>query len=176
LIRDGDVRIYENPDALPRAYVVPTARVLDGADAVISAFDDPDFDPRREVLLESPAAAVLGLQPGKDSAGSARIELDESERVVVHATTDTPALLVLADLFYPGWKAFVNDREVPIYRANYLFRAVRIEPGTSEVRFEFRPASVRHGRLVSAATALVLVAMTGWTLRGRRQNAPAPTR
>ena len=39
------------------------------------------------------------------------------------------ALLVLGDVYYPGWKASVDGDEVPIERVDYLLRGVRIGPG-----------------------------------------------
>ena len=66
---------------------------------------------------------------------------------------------MLSDLHYPGWAATVNGESTPIERANHLFRAVRVAPGKSTVRFEYRPASLRRGALVSLASALLLAAL-----------------
>jgi uncharacterized membrane protein YfhO len=96
-----------------------------------------------------------------------RITSYEPERVVLEAEVQTPGFLVLHDVFYPGWKAFVDDREVPIERADYLFRAVRLDPGRAVVRFEYRPASFRTGIIVSVCTALVIVIAVFWGARRR---------
>jgi hypothetical protein len=170
LIQDGDVRIFENPRALPRAYVVPRARVLNSPNAVLAALGHPAFDPRTEVLLDGPIAERTPSPRNGSTASGVTIEVDEPERVVIEVRTGAASFLVLTDLFYPGWKAFVGDRELAIYRANYLFRAVRLDPGTSEVRFEFRPASVRNGLALSAATAFIIAAITGWTLWRHARN------
>lgn len=69
--------------------------------------------------------------------------------VVVSAECDTPSWLVLTDLYYPGWKCTVDDREVPIYPANYLFRAVEVPEGRHTVRFSFQPATFNNGLWVS---------------------------
>jgi len=98
--------------------------------------------------------------------------------VAITVDSATSGFLVLSDLFYPGWKAFVGEREVPIYRANYLFRAVWLPQGRHSVRFEYHPASFRYGLIVSAGTALVVLAVVcaRRRLQGRRALAvPAST-
>lgn len=163
----GPVRVFEQLSVLPRSYFVARARALPGGDEVLTALDSPAFDPYGEVLLEEPA----GNLPG-DAAATARGEVKitsyEPERVVVSARVETPGYLVLGDLFYPGWKAFIGDREVPIYRANYLFRAVRLESGLAEVRFEYHPASFRWGVMLSTVTALGMVVACIYARRWRK--------
>lgn len=163
----GAVRVFEKQKVLPRAYFVGRARTLAGPEEVLATLDSPTFDPRAEVLLEEPVQSLPTAAPG-EAQGEVKITAYEPERVAVSAHVETPGFLVLGDLYYPGWKAFVGDHEVPIYRANYLFRAVRLEPGSAEVRFEFHPASFRRGVLLSAVTALVMGVACVWTRRTRR--------
>jgi hypothetical protein len=84
----------------------------------------------------------------------------EPTRVVVSAHADRPGYLVLTDTLYPGWRAEVDGRPAPIYRANSLFRAVRLEPGSHTATFTYEPDSFRWGTMVSALTVLgIVVAM-----------------
>ncbi len=66
--------------------------------------------------------------------------------------------LVLADVWYPGWRCTLDGRETPLYRANYLFRAAAVPAGDHEVIFSFEPASYRRGRTLSLAGLGVVVA------------------
>jgi uncharacterized membrane protein YfhO len=105
-------------------------------------------------------------------ASTVSIIRDEPERVVVTVRAREPGIVVLADLFYPGWEATVAGSPAPIYRANYLFRGVPVPAGTSEVVFEYRPRSVRYGIALSLVTLTLLV---GYVVVARRR-APAPAR
>ncbi len=162
----GRYQAFERQVSLPRAFVVPSARVLSSGDEVLAALQQSDFDPRRQVLLEEPperqVRAALSL-------GDTQVDfiVDEPERVVIDVSTETPGFLVLSDQFNPGWRAFLGDREVDIYRANYLFRAVELEPGRSMVRFVYEPASFRNGLLVCGLTlaALAMGALWRWKCR-----------
>jgi hypothetical protein len=158
----GQVRVFEKRQVLPHAYFVGRARTLSEPDEVLAALDSPGFDPRGEVLLEE-AVESLPTSPAEPTASSeVRITSYEPERVAIAARAETPGFLVLGDLFYPGWKAFIGDAEVPIYRANYLFRAVRLEPGSTEVRFEYHPVSFRRGVMLSAVTTLAILVACVW--------------
>jgi uncharacterized membrane protein YfhO len=78
--------------------------------------------------------------------------------------------LVLGDNYYPGWKAFVDGREVPIERVDYLFRGVRIGPGASTVEFRYEPLSWRIGWIVSLIALIALLTLLAIALRGARRG------
>ncbi|NNE09508.1 MAG: YfhO family protein [Gemmatimonadetes bacterium] len=107
---------------------------------------DPSFDPSKKVLLES-AIAPPPLAPGR---GTADIRIDDPDLVVIDASTDSGAVLFLADTHYPGWEVSVNDTPAALLRANYAFRAVPLSAGEHVVKFEFRPRSFRTGAVVAA--------------------------
>jgi hypothetical protein len=159
----GFAAVFESDAALPRAYFVPRARVLDDPAAVLRALEDPAFDPRSEVVLE----LAPGEPPpeGGDAQGSVEILGHEPERVELVVESDGPGLVVLTDSFFPGWRARIGDRDLPIHRANFLFRAVPVAAGRSRIVFEYQPTSVRLGLALGAAAAAGLIATA---LLGRR--------
>jgi uncharacterized membrane protein YfhO len=73
-------------------------------------------------------------------------------------------------MFYPGWRAWVNDREVQVLRANYLFRAVELPVGTQRVRLLYDPMSFKVGVGLAIATTIVLLALSArwaWHTHGK---------
>jgi hypothetical protein len=100
-----------------------------------------------------------------DGAYQARITHYSPTRVEVAVTSPTDAYLYLADAYYPGWRATVNEADVPIHRADVLFRAVRVPAGTSQVVFSFVP-TLWYGAIAGGALAWVLaLLMIGWQWR-----------
>jgi hypothetical protein len=95
--------------------------------------------------------------------------------VTIDVDTPGPALLRLADLWYPDWNAYVDGRRTPVLRADYLLRAVAVPAGRHRVEFRFESAAVRNGLLLSLASLLVVLAgfAVSWWL-GRRPR-PAVT-
>jgi uncharacterized membrane protein YfhO len=77
---------------------------------------------------------------------------------------DAPAggWLVVRDLYWPGWKARVDGRPVPLLPADGVFRAVALPAGTHQVEFRYRPLSFGLGGILSVLAAL------GLLLSGRR--------
>jgi hypothetical protein len=167
-----DARVYRNPGALPRAFLVDRQRVVDGADAALRATLDPRFDARRVAVTERPVAGIpLGAGGGGAPAGTARLVGGDRERVAVRARADRRSLLVLTDVHYPGWKATVDGRPAPIERVDYLLRGVAIPPGTHEVEFSYEPLTWRLGLIVSALASLAVVATAAVGLGRRRRRA-----
>ncbi len=169
--RTGPARVYRRTTPGPRASVVARAHIVASAEEALRAITAPTFDPRTEVVLEAPANGSDVTPPG--ATGVATIASEKPEHIEVSAHTDTPGFLVLRDLFYPGWRAFVGDREVPILRADYLFRAVRIDAGTTVVRFEYRPASFALGVAIALFTAATVAAIAIASRRRGRVNPSA---
>ena len=167
-VHSGDVKVYENLDVLPRAYVVHAARVLPDDEAVLATLADPAFDPAREVIVAQIGASASQQVAGRRTQGSpgegAVIEAYEPERVVVRAELAEPGYLVLGDTHYPGWEAWVDGQPTVILRANLLFRAVALEAGEHVVEFRYRPASLRWGAAISLAALAVLLAGLGFCI------------
>jgi hypothetical protein len=101
------------------------------------------------------------------SSGSATIVVDEPERIVVRTTAAGADRLVLADAFYPGWQATVDERPASAEPEDELFRAVAVPAGSHEVEFRYRPKSLVWGALLSGFGGLLCVALF---VRGRRRQ------
>jgi hypothetical protein len=149
-----DARLYSNPHALPRAWVVAGQRTVRDEDAALDAILDPQFEPARTAIVERP---VAGLADGPAAGGEARIVRYEPDRVELSATAGRRSLVILSDVHFPGWRATVDGREVPIERVDYLLRGVPVDAGTHRIAFTYRPASWRIGWIVSVLAALGLL-------------------
>jgi uncharacterized membrane protein YfhO len=74
---------------------------------------------------------------------------------------ENPGFMIFNDLYYPGWKVFVDNKEEKIYRTNFLFRSVFLEEGNHTVRFVFFPYSYYAGKILSLITIYILFVMIG---------------
>ncbi len=150
------LNVFVNPGALPRAFIVHKYNVVPDAAARLKYLRNRVFQPAKEVLLEAP----LNL-PVRDSSWPAgeKIEIQsyQADRVMIGADLTDPGLVVLGDVWYPGWRAEVDGVEAPILRANHAFRAVWLDAGRHSVTFSFRPASLRLGLWVSATAGFCAI-------------------
>ncbi|KAB8140573.1 YfhO family protein [Chloroflexia bacterium SDU3-3] len=161
---NSDVQVYENTLVWPRAYFAERVRGEPDPQAVLRTVTAPGFDGRREALVESAQPPQLA-----DATGPATVEIRSSRPNSMELATQTsePRLLVLSEMYFPGWRAYVDGVEVPIERTNYLFRGVVVPAGEHQVRFVYQPLSVLIGLLISLA-AWAVVALIWWRTRQRR--------
>ena len=153
----ADVRVYENPTALPRAAWVPRVEVVPDPDALLDRLATGSDDLRQVALVEEPPANFLG--DATDPAPSAvEFETDDPEHLVLRVHAPRRGFLFLADQYFSGWHATVDGVETRIQRANYAFRLVEVPAGTSVVEFRYTPLSVAIGALVSSVTVLGVAA------------------
>jgi hypothetical protein len=169
--------VYENRENLyPRAFVVPQAVPLPERSKVLSTLKATDF--RQTVLLEGEVPEVTG---GSSGGGfrPARVREYLPNRVDVEVETGAPGYLVLADVWFPGWTCTVDGRPAVVHRANYLFRAVAVPPGSHEVVFAFTPVSYTRGQKISTAAAAFVLLVSGvgaiGAFRRRKRTDTGPT-
>lgn len=160
------IRVFRVPDTLPRAYLVPRGRPVSEGEALASLLE-PGFDPRREVLVETPTGP--GRPPRVTEPGSAEGALgtvvlleERADLIRIEVEAQAPAWLVLLDTWDPGWRASVDGAAVPIVRANAAFRALQVPAGRHVVEERYRPASVTIGALLSGVGWLAAIGALGY--------------
>lgn len=169
---EGDDRmILENPEALPRAWIVHSARQA-GPEETLDLLSSGEVDPRRTALLQEKPPPLES--PDDPSGDRARVTGYESNRIELSTATGARGLLVLSEVYYPGWKAYVDGERVPLHRADHLLRAVPVPSGEHTVELRYEPWTLRAGTAVSLVTALALAGLVVIRLRrpgsGTNQN------
>ena len=168
LIFSGDVKIYENGDAQPRAFLVHDWQwAADGA-AAVAAMRAESFDPRKSAVVVGAGDAVVG---GDGGPGAATITQYTAESVLIQARSDRDSLLILTDAHYPGWEATVDGTPAVIEQVDGMFRGLFLPAGEHEVAFHYRPRSVRLGLALSLlGLGLALAATVGVFVTNRRDQ------
>ncbi len=153
----SDGVVYANDRALPRVLLVSGQQTVASSSRALEAVTAPGFDGRQLAITET---AVPGLRQGPGApAGSARLLVDDGERVRIDATAARRSLLILTDTWFPGWKVTVDGRSATLQRVDYLLRGVVLGPGRHTVEMSYRPSGWRIGWIVSAASLLILLAL-----------------
>jgi hypothetical protein len=160
LYGSGAMWVYRLNGGTPRAYLATRLVPVD-SESVLAQAELPDFDRPNEALIDEASVDAVkgdyGLKAGAaESApanGSVRITGYGRNEVTLTIETDRAGIVVLHDIFYPGWEATVDGERRPILRTNLLFRGVEVGPGAHKVEFRFRPLSIDN--LVAAASDLM---------------------
>jgi hypothetical protein len=160
-----EARVLRFADPLPR--VALYSRVVGAADldAALTTLATPAHEIRQVgvVTTSDPdgARVVADLTSGPATpVGAGTLERYESDDVVASVDAASRSLAVLNDTDYPGWKATVDGRAVPIVRANALFRGVEVPPGRHTIEFRYRPLSFVAGLTLSVAGLTIALALS----------------
>ena len=148
--------VYRLRDPAARAYLATTIRPVASDDA-IAASDIPEFDMAREALIDEASMSLVGgaYAQGAGETASSRVNITRYglNRVEIDVESDRAGVLVLHDLYYPGWTVKVDGETRPVLRANLLFRGVEVGAGRHSIVFEFAPLTLAN-LAAAARTAL----------------------
>jgi hypothetical protein len=164
------VAVYENKDALPRAFLAGRAfEVASNADA-LALLREATFGPRDAVVIETGRSVdnVIDKSRAETLQGDATIIEDRRNRVVIETVSENAAWLVLSDNYYPGWRATVDGSAADILQANATMRAVKVPAGRHMVSFVFSPRVFTASLTVSLIASAALGALLTFAVVRRR--------
>jgi hypothetical protein len=161
--REG-VWVLQNLRASPRAWLVGEAVSVDGEEALRrirgEQNEDAPFDPERTALVEDAPQELPKLAGGALAPDSfAHLVAYEPDHLIVETNADRDALLVLSEMFYPGWEARVDGRAERIRLTDFLLRGVFVPAGHHRVEMRYTATAARHGAIISALTLLALACL-----------------
>lgn len=145
--------IWENRDALPRAFIPRSITNDLSGTRLLAAIGDPDFDAAEHSYAEIATNY-------SDCRGKVQILQENPREIVLEVQMETPGMVVLSDLWYAGWQAELNGIEVPIVRANHSLRGVEVPANKSTVVMRYNPPALTWGLRLSAV-GIVICAI--WT-------------
>jgi hypothetical protein len=164
---DAGIEGYANDTALPRARFVPRLAVVHDPTALLRQLAYGTDDLAEQALVENPLPSGFQGEADVSARGTATFVRDDPEHLIIDVDAPARGFLVVADQYFPGWRATVNGDAAPIVRANFAFRLVEVPSGRSRVELRYRPASVYIGAAISVTTIVAVIA----TLRlGRRRR------
>ncbi len=162
--RIGETVVYENLDAMPRAWLVPEAVPARPQEILHAIYysqlpDGRPFDPARTAMIED---SEVFQATAFDPSGKVEIVHLEDTEIVLQTQSLSDSFLVTSDIYYPGWEATLDGEPVPLVRTDYVLRGVALPAGSHEVRFEYHPKSFYTGMTVTVLSLLILIL---WTFR-----------
>jgi hypothetical protein len=160
------LQLYDLYPGARRTYIVPEAGMGPDFKWQLEGLFQPRFDPSQRVLVSERPPPPAGM-PAPGVPASATFVEDGLNRVIIRAGLPADGYLVLLDTYNADWEVDVDGAPAPLMRANALFRAVHLNPGTHLVTFTYRPSKLYLGASISAVTALVLAL---WCLMDRRRR------
>jgi hypothetical protein len=147
--------VFSPRESAPRANWVPCAQFVSGEQDAWDLLLSGNVNFRNLVILEN--GHHSSVQDCTALFGKADIVNERPNQIEIQTQAPSKGWLVLSDIWYPGWRAKVDGISIPIFRANYLFRAVEVPAGSHLVSFIYRPVWFLIGLVVSLLTYLGLL-------------------
>jgi uncharacterized membrane protein YfhO len=95
---------------------------------------------------------------GEAAGAEVKITSYEPHRIELETRHPQPGFLVLSEVYYRGWDAWVDGKKTPVERVNYALRGLAVPPGEHRIEFIFRAPTFRNGALYSALGLIALLA------------------
>jgi len=151
---------------LPRAFFVRDHEVLKRSE-ILDNLIRPDFDPTRKILFEMEDSPAVGQSLGPSSAArsaesSAGILSYGPDEIVAAVYAPTAGYLFFSEIYYPGWKAYVDGRLAPLLRGNYISRVIGVPQGHHTVKLAFDPLTIKWGLGITSLTLLLIVTLSAF--------------
>jgi len=160
--QNGNWYGLEYTKALPRVFLTKTIHIQRNGQKIVDFLFDNNFDLSSNIILEEKPSELFSFPQNRIDLqkvsldSSVKITQYEPQKIEITTKTDKPQMLFLSDNYYPGWKAYVNDKETKIYRANYTFRSVYLPKGNHVVKFIYQPLSFSIGSVISLLSFVTL--------------------
>jgi len=172
LMYDEEIKIYENLKALPRFFIVQDVLSARDRKEVKSFISGDFFDPSITAVVEGdlPSFFDTGGTLSKPFPDVKIIKYAPNTIELKSGNIRESAFLVSSEVFYPGWKVYVDGSEKVIYKINLAFRGVFLDNGIHNIRFIYEPVSFKKGAIVSIAGILLILCITGYNVFYERRK------
>ncbi|HLC49636.1 MAG TPA: hypothetical protein VJI96_04615 [Candidatus Andersenbacteria bacterium] len=176
LVREADtgeslIRLYKNPDAYPKAYIVPKGEFVAADDEIRFRLRDPLYDPRAVVYISGSTPPIETTPSSTPLIASATITNYTNIRVDIETTSDRDAFLVLTDSSSNEWQTFIDNVPALPLKANSIFKTAQIPAGTHTVSFRYvSPAIQKSKILTSIGITLIIIGYAYQPLRNRKKT------
>lgn len=178
MVYEGEVRVWQNMDALPRAFIVNGIQSVEDEDGAIEAMSESGFNPAAIAVVEDAPADTLPLLDDNQIHRSVTFDSYDDNNLSLTVQTDLPSFLVLTDTYYPGWKATIDGESTTIYPTDLAFRGIFVPEGEHTIEFSYEPGTFKTGVAIAILSALALAAYASyyyrWPRLGRSPRLTAP--
>jgi hypothetical protein len=155
IYRDETYELFEYTKTYPRAFLASNYLIENTDSGIINNLFKSDINRRETLILEEKP----NIKP-ESGDGEVSIKSYTENEVIIETNSKVAKLLFLSDVFDPGWQVYIDKQESRIYRADFDFRAVSLNPGRHIVIFSYEPSGFRMGLIISGISFLIILGAT----------------
>lgn len=169
-------QVQQNPDALGPAWFVKGLNFVATPQAEMSALDN--LNTRDSAVALQSFAKVLTPVVAPDTTASIKLVKNDNDIVTYTSSTTTQQVAVFSEVYYDkGWNAYLDNKQVPYAKVNYVLRGMNVPAGQHTIQFRFEPTSYAMGRTITTVCSIILIALLlgaiVMEIRNKRQDQTA---
>ena len=154
----GGDTVVRNKGSLGPVWFVRDVRFEPTATDVMNALTR--FQPKDTAIVFSQDSAKVAYDVTKDTTGFIQLIKNDNDEITYRCESPHGRFAVFSEVFYKrGWRAWIDDKEVPIIRTNYVLRGLSVPKGRHIIRFFFRPLSFYLGRQIQWMASIIFLLM-----------------
>ncbi|OBW39689.1 Bacterial membrane protein YfhO [Chryseobacterium sp. MOF25P] len=158
----GEPQVVPNPKANGNAWFVSDLKFVNTPDEEIKYIGE--IDSKKTAVINASDKSYFDNRPVQaDSTATINLTKYEANELEFKSQSKTPQLAVFSEIFYPhGWKVFVDEKEVPYIKADYLLRAVHVPAGNHHIKMVFEPQVIETGKWISLLCFGLFIALSAF--------------
>lgn len=149
MVYDDEIKIYKNPQAEQRLFYRPKAQYVDSPEAALTQLLAEPDQLNEQVIIEADPNRMMASELKNSDEFTFKLIAHNAQKLTAEVTMPNTGWLIHAAAFYPGWQAYVDGEQVPIYAANYTQQGIYLSAGKHRVRFRYEPWSFKIGLLLT---------------------------
>jgi hypothetical protein len=155
----GQTQNYQpNPGALGPVWFVSSLRYVKDAAEEMNLLGS--FNTKDTAVVEEQFRSSIPFMPQPDNNASIRLIKNDNEVVTYSSNASTNQFAVFSEIYYKdGWKAFVDGKEMPIAKVNYVLRGLALPAGNHQIEFRFAPESYLRGKTITTIFSILLIVL-----------------
>lgn len=170
----GEPQVVPNPKANGNAWFVSDLKFVNTPDEEIKYIGEIDSK-KTAVINASDKSYFDNRAAQSDSTATINLTKYEANELEFKSQSKTPQLAVFSEIYYPhGWKVFVDEKEVPYIKADYLLRAVHVPAGNHHIKMIFEPQVIETGKWISLLCFGLFIALSAfgifWLNKKKKEN------
>jgi hypothetical protein len=147
--------VIQNPEAFGPAWLVKGIHYVAGPREEMSALDSMNV--RDTAIVENSFKSSIPFAPQWDSAASITLVKNDNDKINYRFAAGSNQFVVFSEVYYKaGWKAFIDGKESPIVKVNYVLRGLAVPGGQHNIEFRFEPQGYYTGRSITTVASILL--------------------
>ena len=154
--KEGNTKAIENPNNLGMAWFVEKIIFEENPDSIYMNL--LKFDLKQTAIIENKNIDIISY-PNERRISQIELLKNKPHEKIYSIESNKPGFVVFSEMFYPGWKAKINNKEVNVYKVNFILRGIFVQKGNNKIKFYFEPSSIKYGSLFQIISIIVFVAL-----------------